>query len=931
MGDGDDPELLMSHFLSMAEVTRPESDMSERALCVALILRNIEGSRDTRDVTVLSDRSARALFTIGSGYNPAPKTLKSTEAVIINAEHRWIVVPCSNKLLKEAPTGQRKYKIVTDEQMSIAKALTARRVEARKENTHQGLLVVDKHEKVAYWVDSAVQVVKKKNTNRWKIKHMYTAGYCAGKVLRGIETVLVTQLKDYKTGGFKASTLKHTPQHRLHNDQPRDEDPSAAFVYAFLDHVYRSTEALINLKRAFPADSRNNTRFHSLEVRKNMQERVRHQADIGNLQWPFMLHADVGRELGLTPALFFRKIKRFNFSKKGGNGGDKAEKRKRQDDGLPPRRDPNRNCLETPPGTNLPNDFADSTEVNGNQLKSWKRTNAEQLRRVIPAGSHKATDLSYRAALQSLSGQRFVKESRRRLRDIWSHDPHSGVKDQNYKPEEIRTLMRITYEADDVDKEPARDNSDDDSDSQSRGDGDNDPQVGAAPEPKPKPGSTDSGKKPGPTNSGTKPGPTGSSKTHGNDGKGAPNKATHEPPKSSKKMAPRSRQLKYPPKCGPKTHIKFASTTTWKKWAAVNHDLFDGTVYAEIDERTQRAVLHRTYTGSFKKESTPFLQKTWYSDPHAFFPEEQAAQWSPEQIATRMDLVYVDPGFPDFFTLTNEEVEAWMQNLPDGIRNGLMKDKDGNVLHESARGLLHRIFVGDFSELWPGTDGDINAQDSAMLEVWRRKYGPSPKNHGTSSKNESLTEEDAIRLLEISYDHQDVPFLRPSPLHWPPLDYLVQKDAENGSQEKSHPATSGTQSKSKPEANKGAKGESNQKRPLGSAADEEPPRKKLKDSGKLPRGFKVPPKFYMLRDETLIQFMTLNPGLLTEADEQGDADSRRWASRARLRLLFNGSFENETDDNLLKHWSRDVNISSGLWKNSSPEVIRAAIKNRYEA
>ncbi|KAF2824407.1 hypothetical protein CC86DRAFT_420965 [Ophiobolus disseminans] len=69
----------------------------------------------------------------------------------------------------------------------------------------------------------------------------------------------------------------------------------------------------------------------------------------------------------------------------------------------------------------LPRDFADDEEVDGEQLKEWQAVNSLSMAKF--GLGKKSTDLSVRAALQSLSGVSFINERPDRLLNIWLNDP----------------------------------------------------------------------------------------------------------------------------------------------------------------------------------------------------------------------------------------------------------------------------------------------------------------------------------------------------------------------------------------------------------------------------------------------------------------------------------------------------------------------------
>jgi hypothetical protein len=185
-----------------------------------------------------------------------------------------------------------------------------------------------------------------------------------------------------------------------------------------------------------------------------------------------------------------------------------------------------------------------------------------------------------------------------------------------------------------------------------------------------------------------------------------------------------------------------------------NLDLFPEQNYGKFGVPTRRAVLHRTYKGSFKKETTAALQDVWYTDSHAFSEEERKANWPIEDIANRMDEVYVNLHPPLFISLDSADLAHWTENLLATV-TAQMHNEEGGLLEKRARGLLHRCFVGEFEEL--RAEGPANsAANIKLLAEWR---------NADPTKYTSVKE--TVDTLIDVFGQNDLPWLAASPLHWP--------------------------------------------------------------------------------------------------------------------------------------------------------------------
>jgi hypothetical protein len=161
------------------------------------------------------------------------------------------------------------------------------------------------------------------------------------------------------------------------------------------------------------------------------------------------------------------------------------------------------------------------------------------------------------------------------------------------------------------------------------------------------------------------------------------------------------------------------------------------------------AVLHRTYKGSFKGESYESLSG-YLGKPQAFHASESGLQL--EAIAERMDEAYYKLETPLFAALTEGQIRLWTMWLLPSM-TACMNSADGKLSNDRARGMLYRMFVGEFDDM-----------SEAELTEWRTA---DPSINGEYETNN----ETALLYMNTLYrvaDAVQVPWLKDSLLHWRP-------------------------------------------------------------------------------------------------------------------------------------------------------------------
>jgi flagellar biosynthesis GTPase FlhF len=304
------------------------------------------------DVFVIATNSTQTLYNLGLGRADIDdiRTLPSLYQGILDISKRWIVVPCSDGLLlsdqlmegykaqkekkdKEAASREpnttetntktastrlkkgtkapkRATKRFTKAQKAKEEAkkkkeaeeeerkkMGAEKQQAENEKksaaheghgSHWGLLIVDKQQKIAHWVDSLVTL-----SPNGKISSMFQSAIVGGKVLCGIDAILATQ-DGHEKGEFNASTLKYVPHQMRDNDCHDDMGACGPFAFAFLQHLYNNPSKMESLKASFPRSRLRSLRFNSLHEREEVQRLMQRAAnDDKKDALPFCLTLDL--------------------------------------------------------------------------------------------------------------------------------------------------------------------------------------------------------------------------------------------------------------------------------------------------------------------------------------------------------------------------------------------------------------------------------------------------------------------------------------------------------------------------------------------------------------------------------------------------------------------------------------------------------------
>jgi hypothetical protein len=139
-------------------------------------------------------------------------------------------------------------------------------------------------------------------------------------------------------------------------------------------------------------------------------------------------------------------------------------------------------------------------------------------------------------------------------------------------------------------------------------------------------------------------------------------------------------------------------------------------------------------------------------------PRNESKSWISSNIAEHMDEVYYKLDIPLFAGLSDNEIDILVQNLLLAVKNKLTHDHH-YILHPKARGVLHRLFHGEFAHISVAEDKGFR-----FVNAWLAKDPQVPKNLYPKA-------EDAYNQMLVLYSGFDLPFLKRSSLHWPSRKY----------------------------------------------------------------------------------------------------------------------------------------------------------------
>ncbi|KAF9694166.1 hypothetical protein EKO04_007890 [Ascochyta lentis] len=339
----------IQEFLNIVRTNYPECYLPESTLVLSLALSAKKWDRS--NTVIISDQNAQRLYHLGVGADTREEVLTlcpELQPTLLNRDKRWILIPCSDGILEAANVGKGfKNSALEDNEPTVPSSGTAssrppgneetestesQKIGPQKKNqsgghekkrkqkkrqpkgpekhgNHWGLLVIDKTEKVARWVDSAITLVQRSDKpTKLKFGNMYSAAVVAGKVLCGIDALLGEE-NGFSEGGFTTSTLKYVPQQGSNNSYSgQDGGPCGPFAFAFVEHIFERATTLdsVGVRKMFPRSMRGKLKFNSMDARREMRRLIQQESEEPK-ELPFKLSSDLISILKVVPVEHLQK------------------------------------------------------------------------------------------------------------------------------------------------------------------------------------------------------------------------------------------------------------------------------------------------------------------------------------------------------------------------------------------------------------------------------------------------------------------------------------------------------------------------------------------------------------------------------------------------------------------------------------------------
>lgn len=332
--------------------------------------------------------------------------------------------------------------------------------------------------------------------------------------------------------------------------------------------------------------------------------------------------------------------------------------------------------------------------------------------------------------------------------------------------------------------------------------------------------------------------------------------------------------------------LKLSNTDT-EDWASLyRDDLFRYPMEdLNITFYSEKAVLHRTYRGSFTNERLETLLSIQSYDTHAFTSDEQRAVWNYEDIVARLNETYFQLEVPLFAALADAEVVNWVKYLHHKARAAMPAASDENF-HNRARGILYRIFVGDIEDMSP--------ED---LTEWRKA---DPYLH-RSNKVDNETALVAMNILYKVEKPNELPYLRESPLHWPAREHRPRRGRKRGRDDDNNADNDESNSGGKRKRLK----DETQKEDTTAPRETEP-------TVEIPHFMEHnnPTEAAKLTDWATMSDVDLKKYLTADVrqDPRVGPNANKYTYRALLFIRHGGTFKSDSQLNNSHLWVRDTNV-----------------------
>jgi hypothetical protein len=280
-----DCEINIREYLHIANTNLPKQECYLEAASIDIGLNLLTQKWKRKDVCLVKVYTGSSLYHLGRGATEMKDFLigdSDLQPAFKNKNTRYIVVPVNDGIMSAAAVGAQFRKDAEaakiaeksdtantndDEEMEDIPVDTVTQQTPNTETVdagtgpskdpephtkahgnHWGLLMIDKQERRARFIDSSLTLVNStKHPGRQRIQQMRPAGQVAGWILCGIERLLGPE-----KGRCDAKTAKYVPHQNRNNEFKGDPGACCGpYMFAFLEYLYKNPTYLPRLRRTF--------------------------------------------------------------------------------------------------------------------------------------------------------------------------------------------------------------------------------------------------------------------------------------------------------------------------------------------------------------------------------------------------------------------------------------------------------------------------------------------------------------------------------------------------------------------------------------------------------------------------------------------------------------------------------------------------------
>jgi hypothetical protein len=323
------------------------------------------------------------------------------------------------------------------------------------------------------------------------------------------------------------------------------------------------------------------------------------------------------------------------------------------------------------------------------------------------------------------------------------------------------------------------------------------------------------------------------------------------------------------------------------KWIKVHKDdQFKPATGVTLGDGMKRSILYSTYKReTFSKESEETLKIYHQADRNAFTKAERkdVDNWGKKAIEDRLDATYLNLDVPLFAPLIIPRIDAWAERLyPEA--HALLTGTTSELLYHRARGLLHRMFVGELDDMSAEDIAEWRANDPSIMAKYRK------------------SNEAAMIIMKILYEGKDVesvPFLKHSPLHWPDRKERV---LEGEKRKRDSDGDDGDEGGSAPKKSKTNPSDPTSTAEFEEIPDEDPPASGGVETTTDPKEI----DWLTITDVDLKAYVTEE----VKRDRRIGSNPNNYTYRAILLIQHRGSFRNGSQKGRENTWVYDTNVFS---------------------